>query len=224
MHRTIFSLLCGIIIIAHNTPLRANDALKQKIIAFEQAIPWSDVYDSFKTRQHSWHQDVMASGSPQELGRLLVELQGFIIKDRLGQEWEKIKPQWLAKTGSATTYDVVADSLKQLQDYYFKRTQQDGSDIKKDMITFEQYVPWEDVKDGFRSRQQGWHYDVINAKTPQQLGNLLLEFHEWIYPEKFSNEWGVIKPAWIKKAKNAATWQDVKDLLKELQWNYRKGK
>lgn len=224
MCRIMFYLLFGIVLTFHNTILLANEALKQKIVAFEQSVPWSDVYDGFKARQQSWHKDVMAATSPQELGRLLIEFQSFIIKERLTPEWDKVKPQWITKTSNAATYDVVDASLKQLQDYYFKRTQQDGSDIKKDIITFEQYVPWEDVKDGFRSRQQGWHYDVINAKTPQQLGNLLLEFQEWIYPEKFSNEWGVVKPAWIKKAKNAATWNDVKDLLKELQWNYRKGK
>ncbi|MCX8123112.1 MAG: hypothetical protein N3F66_02990 [Spirochaetes bacterium] len=224
MYKRVVSLLFGIFLIVQHTVVFGNEVVKQKIIAFEQSVPWSDVYDSFKSRQKSWHQDVMAASSPQELGTLLVEFHGFIIKDKLGDEWDRVKPQWVAKAGNATTYDVVADCLQQLQNYYFQRVKQDGSDVKKDIITFEQFVPWEDVKEGFKSRQQGWHYDVMNAKTPQQLGLLLLEFHDWIYPQKFSGEWAVIKPAWIKKAKNTSTWQDVKDLLKELQWNYRKGK
>jgi len=217
-------LLVLIISISFSFFVYANDAVKQKIIAFEQAIPWADVYDSFKTRQQSWHQDIMNARSPQELGKLLVELQGFIIKEKLGDSWNTVKGEWIAKTTNVTTYDEIAASLKQLQDYYFSGGKQDGSDVKKDIITFEQYVPWEDVKEGFKARQQGWHFDVINAKTPQQLANLLLEFHGWIYPEKFSNSWAVIKRAWVKKTKNASSWQDVKSLLKELQWNYRKGR
>lgn len=221
MKKICFLVLLGISL---SVFVYANDVLKQKIIAFEQAIPWADVYDSFKARQRSWHQDIMNARSPQELGKLLVELQGFIIKDKLGEGWNNVKDSWIAKTTNATTYDEIAASLKQLQDYYFSSGKQDGSDIKKDIITFEQYVPWEDVKEGFRARQQGWHYDVINAKTPQQLAMLVLEFHDWIYPEKFSDSWAVIKPSWIKKARNASSWQDVKNLLKELKWNYRKGK
>lgn len=157
-------------------------------------------------------------------GKLLVELQGFIIKEKLGGQWDSVKDQWIRKTANAASFSVVEESLLQLQDYYFKRAQQDGGDVKKDIIAFEQYVPWEDVKEGFKTRQQGWHYDVINAKTPQQLAALLIEFHDWIYAEKFSDSWAVQKNAWVKKAKNASSWQDVKNLLKELQWNYRKGK
>ncbi len=212
------------VIISCSTQVFANEALKQKIITFEQSIPWSDVYDGFKTRQRSWHQDVMNAASPQELGKLLVELQGFIIKEKLGSQWDKVKDQWISKTANAASFNVVEEGLLQLQDYYFKRAQQDGGDVKKDIIAFEQYVPWEDVKEGFKTRQQGWHYDVINAKTPQQLAALLIEFHDWIYTEKFSDSWAVQKNAWVKKAKNASNWQDVKNLLKELQWNYRKGK
>ncbi|MEW6526571.1 MAG: hypothetical protein AB1444_07895 [Spirochaetota bacterium] len=224
MYKKMVVCCIAVIILLNGNAIFANEMVKQKIIAFEQSVPWSDVYDSFKARQRSWHQDVMNAGTPQELGKLLVELQGFIIKDKLGNEWEKVKPQWLVTTENAATYDVVANSLQQLQNYYLQRVKQDGSDIKKEIITFEQYVPWEDVKEGFKARQQGWHYDVMNAKTPQQLGILILEFHDWIYPEKFSDSWAVIKPAWVKKAKNTTSWQDVKNLLKELQWNYRKGK
>lgn len=224
MYKKMMIPCIAIIMLFTGYAIFVNEMLKQKIIAFEQSILWSDVYDGFKTRQHSWHQDVMMAGSPQELGKLLVELQSFIIKEKLGSDWNNIKGGWITKTGSATTYDDIAASLKQLQDYYLSSARQDGSDVKKEIITFEQYVPWEDVKDGFKARQQGWHYDVINAKSPQQAGILLLEFHDWIYPDKFSDTWAVIKPAWVKKAKNAASWQDVKNLLKELQWNYRKGK
>ncbi|MEJ5363020.1 MAG: hypothetical protein WHV26_13250 [Spirochaetota bacterium] len=224
MYKKMVICCIAIIVLFNGYTIFANEMVKQTIIAFEQSIPWSDVYDGFKTRQHSWHQDVMKASSPQELGKFLVELQGFIIRGKLGNDWNRIKDTWILKTSNAATYDDIAASLKQLQEYYFSNAAQDGGDIKKDIITFEQYVPWEDVKDGFKTRQQGWQYDVNNAKSPQQAGLLLLEFHDWIYPEKFSDSWTVIKPAWAKKAKNASSWQDVKNLLKELQWNYRKGK
>lgn len=185
MYKKMVVSCIAVIMLLNGNTIFANEMVKQKIIAFEQSVPWSDVYDSFKARQRSWHQDVMNADTPQELGKLLVELQGFIIKDKLGNEWEKVKPQWLATTENAATYDVVANSLQQLQNYYLQKVKQDGSDIKKEIITFEQYVPWEDVKDGFKARQQGWHYDVMNAKTPQQLGILILEFHDWIYLRSF---------------------------------------
>ena len=65
------------------SPVIASENSKNSILSFEQSIPWSDVYDTFKTRQKSWHNDVLNAETPDELGRLLVELQNFIIADRM---------------------------------------------------------------------------------------------------------------------------------------------
>ncbi len=204
-------------------PVIASENSKNSILSFEQSIPWSDVYDTFKTRQKSWHNDVLNAETPDELGRLLVELQNFIIADRLGDDWKIVKDNWILKTAHSKTYDDIIASLEVLKTNYFKTVnKRHDSTVKKELITFEQYVPWDDVKEGFKDRQQAWRFEVINASTPPQLSKLLLEFHNWIYPENFSDGWVVIQHAWIKKAKSAETWQDVRVLLKELQRHYTK--
>ncbi|MGQ9844099.1 MAG: hypothetical protein ACUVRK_11110 [Spirochaetota bacterium] len=131
--------------------VNANEALKQNIIAFEQAITLRDVYDSFKTRQHSWHQDIMNASLPKELGKLLVELQGFIIKEKLGNSLNNITDAWIDKAINANTYDEIEASLRQLQNYYFSGGIQDDRAIKKDIIAFGQHVPSKVVKEGFEA-------------------------------------------------------------------------